>query len=43
MKRLKKYLLRAALILTTLYDETLCALYFAQETLLLHQQVLSAD
>lgn len=43
MKRLKRYLLRAALILATLYAATLGALYFAQETLLFHPQILAAD
>ena len=42
MKRLKRYLLRAALILATLYAATLGALYFAQETLLFHPQILAA-
>jgi len=43
MKRLKKYLLCAALIIAGLYTATLGALYFAQETLLFHPQVLAAD
>ena len=43
MKRLKKYLLHAALILAILYAATLGALYFSQETLLFHPQVLAAD